>query len=95
MDKPRLSPQQAGLLHELISRRAPQLEHVADILVSGDTITHRQADELEDALAAVMLDEEVQPDGELTQRGRDIEDVISLAWQLSEGFHASEGERQH
>jgi hypothetical protein len=87
---PKLSSDQADLLTDVLASRASHLLSLVPRLAKGLLMTDEEADEIENVLALVMTTDELTTEGELTPRGKELDELIGITRQLAASFHASE-----
>ncbi len=80
----RLSPQQIVLMRETLSGCPASVRDTADRVGRGEVVADNAANAVVDALVAAMLEDAYEG---LTARGCQIDDIIGVVQQMSEGFY--------
>ena len=72
---------------EIITERRPPLVPLAERVAHGEIISDIEAEDLTNALADVMLEDEWSEGIGFTPRGAAIDDLLGIVRQMSEGFY--------
>jgi hypothetical protein len=86
-DRIRLSGAQVTLMREALTGAPPSVTDAAETIGRGEVVSDSDADTVVNALTAAMLGEEGYDGDELTARGREIDDIIGVAQQMSQTFY--------
>jgi hypothetical protein len=84
-----LSDEALTLLRDTLATAAPQLLPVVEKLERGDQLRDDEADALEDVLADEMTADYSEEEG-LTQRGRELDNLIGVVRQQAESFFGTD-----
>jgi hypothetical protein len=82
-----LSPKQVDLMDDVLAKAPPHVREAATRVARGEVVADEVAEEVVDALAAAMLDDEGFDGQELTPRGIEIDGLIGIVQQMSEHFY--------